>query len=110
MARLSVTADTTPDFHLWSTTPDIYQSDREENRSGQASQLARVNLMRPLLRNGIITSMQALVITSMQVLSITSMQVLSIHVHRSAGLARISLLELSLKSIIGNNAVSPNVF
>ena len=42
MARSSVTADTTPDFHLWSTTPDIYQSDREENRSGQASQLARV--------------------------------------------------------------------
>ena len=42
MASLSVTADTTHDFHLWSTTPDIYQSDREENRSGQAGQLARV--------------------------------------------------------------------
>ena len=49
------------------------------------------------------------IITSMQVLFITSMQVLSIHVHRSAWLARISLLELSLKSIIGNSAVSQSV-
>ena len=43
MARLFTTADTgLSGSHLWSTTPDIYQSDREENRSGQAGQLARV--------------------------------------------------------------------
>ena len=58
----------------------------------------RVNLMRHLLRHGIITSMQ--------VLFITSMQMLFIHERRSAWLARISLLEVSLKSIIGNSTVS----
>ena len=43
MARFSATADTTQGSHLWSTTPDIYQSDREENRGGRAEHhLARV--------------------------------------------------------------------
>ena len=43
MASSAVTIETgLPGSHLWSTTPDIYRSDREENRSGPADQLARV--------------------------------------------------------------------
>ena len=45
MARLFTTADTgLSGSHLWSTTPDIYQSDRAENRSGHGTgrHLARV--------------------------------------------------------------------
>ena len=47
-AMASSSANTSQDFHLWSTTPDIYLGtasaarDREANRIGMDSQLARV--------------------------------------------------------------------
>ena len=59
MARLFATADAgLSGSHLWSTTPDIYQRDREENRSGKGTGRHFARVMSPNTQVALASSQQ----------------------------------------------------